>query len=94
MDGIVFESGLPLPANSDRIAISILAFDLDRHGESVIDVSWAISGTGPGTTKSFPVRRTVPNMGSDIAALAASMSRAVALVAKDIALSLASVASR
>ena len=89
----IVDPGLPLPPNSGRIAISILTFDLDRHGESFVDVSWAVSDTEPGTTKSFHVRHGVPNTGSDIAALVASMSRAVAMVAKDITVSLASVAS-
>lgn len=84
--------GFAASPGSDRIAISILALDLDRHGDSVFEVSWGIRGTGPGIAESFHARQTVPSTQSDIAALVASMSRALAMVAKDITVSLGSVA--
>lgn len=89
----IIDPGLPLPPKSSRIAISILAFDLDRHGDSVIDASWSMGGTGTGITKSFHARHTVPNAGTDIPALVAAMSHAVAMVANDINTSIRSAGS-
>ena len=92
--GAIADPGLPSAPQAGRIAISILAFSPERHGESVIEASWAISekGSGPagGITKTHRARHIAANKGSDVPALVATMSDAVAMIADDIAMSLAS----
>jgi uncharacterized protein len=92
--GAIADPGLPAIPQAGRIAISILAFGPERHGESVIEASWAISdkGSGPagGITKTYRARHAAANKGSDVPALVATMSDAVAMIADDIAATLAS----
>lgn len=93
--GAVVDPGLPAASRADRrITISILAFDPERNGESVLDASWTVSDAAPesiGSGAKIYRARHVTSIGpSDVAGLVAAMSDLLAKLADDIAASLAS----
>jgi uncharacterized protein len=75
------------PASADMtIAIEIVRFDADKEGRVALDASWEILGTSSKVI-GLPREEKIiePGTGSDAAAVAATMSRALATLADKIA---------
>ena len=93
-EGAIEYPGLAGRSSSDRrITVSIIEFDSERDGESVLEASWAISDGQPSETTSNirtgKVRHIARARGSDVREIVATMSDLVTMLADDIARGLA-----